>query len=171
MPACAKLATAGSAAIEEAASSPALGEVSLIQAISWSQDVANYSGLLVELAHIEEQLAASGAAMRREARLVPYLPTDTSAYFAIPNLDGAIEEAIRLIDERAPSNSALRQWWFSESGRSMRTMLERLQGVTALLGEEMVFVLTGSGEPVPTTVDFSSYSVTPDWPPGGTRIA
>ena len=29
----------------------------------------------------------------------------------------------------------------------------------------------GSWEPLPTTVDFSSCNVTPDWSPAGTRIA
>jgi hypothetical protein len=126
-----------------------LREVSMMQAISWSQDVTDYSGLLVEMANIEERLALSEPSMRREARLVPYLPTYTSAYFAAPNLDGTIEEAVQLLDQRAPQNKELSGWWFSESGRSMRTALEHLQGVTALLGEELVVVLTGSEEPVP----------------------
>ena len=134
---------------QQAASNPALGEVSMMQAISWSRDAANYSGLLVALANIEEQLALSEPSMRNEARLVPYLPTFTSAYFAIPNLDGTIEEALQLLDQRAPQNTELGEWWFSESGQSMREVLEHLQGVTALLGDELVFVLTGSKEPVP----------------------
>lgn len=134
---------------QQAASNPALGEISLIQAISWSQDAADYSGLLVELAEIEEQLALSGASMRRDPRLVSYLPTGVSAYFAIPNLDGTIGKALDLVDQSAAQNAALGEWWSSESGRAMQTTLEQLQGVTALLGEEMVVVLTGSEAPMP----------------------
>ena len=133
---------------QQAASSPALGGIGLMQAISWSQEADDYYGLVAELARIEEQLAEL-TGMRREARLVPYLPTNTTAYFAIPNLDGTMSEALYLVDQRAQQNAALGDWWSSESGRQMRTMLEHLQGVTALLGEEIVFVLTGSEDPMP----------------------
>ena len=131
---------------QQAASSPALAEVGMMQAISWSQNAAAYYGLVAELAQIEQELALTG--MRREARLVPYLPTNTSVYFAIPNLDGTIEEAIRLLDEHATSNATLRDWWLSDSGQSLRETLKQLQGVATLLGEELVLVLTGSEEPM-----------------------
>jgi len=134
---------------QQVASTPALGGVGMMQAISWSEGATGYYGLLAELAHIEEQLSLTGPAMRRDPRLVAYLPTGTSAYFAIPNLDGTIQEALQLVDQRASQNATLGEWWTSESGAAMRASLEHLQGVTALLGDEMVVVLTGSEEPIP----------------------
>jgi len=134
---------------QQAATSPALAEVGTAAAISWSQEASSYYSLLAEFAAIEEQLASSGPAMRRDATLLGYLPANASAYVAIPNLDGTIADAIRLLDRRAPGSAALNEWWTSASGRAMRESLEHLQEVTALLGDEMVLVLTGSEEPIP----------------------
>jgi len=134
---------------EQAASSPALSEVGLMQAISWSQDAGDYYGLIAELSRIEEALAGSGAAMRQDPSLVAYLPINASVYFAIPNLDGTLADAIQLLDQRAPQNATLNEWWLSEAGRETRTALEHMQGVTALLGDELVLVLTGSEDPTP----------------------
>jgi ferric-dicitrate binding protein FerR (iron transport regulator) len=55
---------------EQAASSPVLGHIGMMQAVSWSQDAGNYYGLIAELSRIEEQLASSGPAMRRDASLL-----------------------------------------------------------------------------------------------------
>lgn len=134
---------------QQAASNPSLGEVSVTQAVSWSEEADGYYALLAELAQIEEQLALSGPSMRREARLLPYMPADVFAYFAIPNLDGTIADAIRLVDQRAATSSALGDWWYSDDGRDLREVLEHMQGVGELLGDELVVMLSGSGEPMP----------------------
>lgn len=142
------------AAGKQAATSRALEQVSISQAISWSEEKEKYYSLLAELMDIEKQLAAMpGPAARTEAKLLPYLPADTLVYFAIPNLDGTIREALRLVDQRARENEALNEWWSSEDGQELREMLDRIQAITPLLGEEVVFVVnvevdaTGNGEP------------------------
>ena len=144
-----KLLVAG----EQAASSPALGQVGLQQAVSWSEEAEDYYTVLADLVGIEEQLAGlTGQSLRYEARLLPYLPANPFAYFAIPNLDGTIAEAVYQLEQRSWDNGTLAEWWSSGDGQDMRTMLESLQAVTPLLGEEMVLVLSGDGfegEPSP----------------------
>ena len=139
------LLTAG----QQVASNPALGEVSVSQAVSWSEEAADYYALLAEFAAIEEQLAQSSVSMRRDARLLSLLPANVTAYFAAPNLDDTIDQAISMVDQRALTSAALGEWWMSESGRETREILEQLRGITSLLGPEIVLVLTGSEEPVP----------------------
>jgi hypothetical protein len=138
---------------EQAASSPALGHVGLQQAVSWSEEAEDYYTVLADLVGIEEQLAGlTGQSLRYEARLLPYLPANPFAYFAIPNLDGTIAEALYQLEQRSWDNGTLAEWWSSGDGQDMRTMLESLQAVTPLLGEEMVLVLSGDGfegEPTP----------------------
>ncbi|MBK9166428.1 MAG: FecR domain-containing protein [Bryobacterales bacterium] len=142
------------AAGKQAATSRALEQVSISQAISWSDEKEKYFSLLAGLVDIEKQLAAMpGPAARTEAKLLPYLPADTLVYFAIPNLDGTIREALRLMDQRARENETLNEWWSSERGQRLRDMLYRIQAITPLLGAEVVFVVnvevdaTGNREP------------------------
>jgi hypothetical protein len=131
------------AAGKQAATSRALEQVSVQQAISWSQDKEKYYALLAELIQIEKQLAAVPApALRTEARLLGYLPAGAQVYFAIPNLDGTIRQALYLVEQRAQESAVLNEWWSSEHGQELRTTLDRLQAVTPLLGEEVLFVLT-----------------------------
>lgn len=134
---------------EQAASSLAIGEVSVTQAVSWSGEAADYSALLSELAQIEEQLALSGPSMRTDSGLLAYLPADTSAYFAIPNLDGTIAEAINLMDQRVSQSTTLMEWWTSAEGQELRRTLQDLQSVAAMLGDELVLTLSGGDDPVP----------------------
>ena len=139
------LLTAG----ETAASSPALASVGVVEAVSWSQEAGDYYALLAEFAQIEEELARSGPSMRTDASLVSYLPANTSVYFAIPNLDGTIEEALRLVEQRSVRNATLRSWLESGEGREMMETLGHLQSVTGLLGDEMVVAVVGGKDPQP----------------------
>src|SRR5262249_32593979 len=137
-PGAERLLTAG----RQAATNPSLEQVQVRQAISWSQDKEKYYGLLAELMGIEKQLTVLTApSLRTEARLLRYVPSGAFVYFAIPNLDGAIRQALRLVDQRARENSALNEWWSSDQGQEWKKTLDRIQAVTPLLGEEVVFVL------------------------------
>ena len=136
---------------QQAATTASLGAVSLMEAISWSSGANDYFELLSALALIEERLAGVPG-LRRQAHLVPSLPANTSAYFAIPNLEGAIAEALDLLEQRWLNNTALDEWWSAGDGRAMREMLEHLQAITPMLGEEIVFLLSGESivdDPIP----------------------
>src|SRR5260221_9247190 len=91
---------------------------------------------------IENQLAVlTSPSLRTEARLLRYVPAGAFVYFAIPNLDGAIRQALWLVDQRARENAVLNEWWSSDQGQEWKQTLDRVQAVTPLLGEEVVFVL------------------------------
>lgn len=141
------------AAGQQAASTRALRRVSVEQAISWSADAEKYYSLLAELTEIEQELAEMPEPARTDPRLLAFLPASAVVYFAIPNLNGTIRQALNLVEMRARDNAVLEEWWSSEDGQQLREKLDRIQAVTPLLGEEVVFVFAReSGEtlgPVP----------------------
>ena len=63
-------------------------------------------------------------------------------YFAIPNLDGTIRQAVFLFDQRARENATLNEWWSSDHGKSLKQTLDRIQAITPFLGDEVVFTFT-----------------------------
>jgi len=134
-----RILTAG----KQAATNRSLEKVEVRQAIAWSTDVEKYYGLLAELAGIEKQLfEPTSPRLRTRSDLLKYLPSNTVVYFAIPNLDGGIRQALRLVEQRTRDNATLNEWWTSEHGEELRRTLDRIQAVTPFLGEEVVFVLT-----------------------------
>ena len=134
---------------QQTATNRALEQVEVRQAISWSQDAEKYYTLLAEFIQIEKQLAQTGPALRTEARLLRYLPSAVEIYFAIPNLDGTIRQALSLVDQRARENAVLNEWWSSDRGQELKQTLDRMQAVTPLLGEEVLFLFTGNPEKMP----------------------
>lgn len=131
------------AAGKQAATSRALQHVSVIEAIAWSEGAEKYYTLLAEFADIEKSIAEMpGPAMRTQPRLLPFLPANTLVYFAIPNLENTVREAMDLIDRRANENPVLAEWWNSVESQEWREGIDRIQAVTPLLGEEVVFLLT-----------------------------
>jgi hypothetical protein len=131
------------AAGKQAATSRALQHVSVSEAIAWSEGAEKYYTLLAELADIEKSIAEMpGPAMRTQPRLLPFLPANTLVYFAIPNLENTVREAMDLIDRRANENPVLAEWWNSVENQEWREGIDRIQAVTPLLGEEVVFLLT-----------------------------
>jgi hypothetical protein len=128
---------------QRAATNPALDRVDVRQAVSWSQDAAKYNAVLAALVDIEKNIAEPpGAALRTEARLARYLPAGAQIYFAVPNLDGAIRQALFEFESRTAQNALLREWWTSDEGQELKRTLNRLEAITPLLGEEVVFVLS-----------------------------
>ncbi|MEP7364840.1 MAG: FecR domain-containing protein [Acidobacteriota bacterium] len=137
-----QLVTAG----KQSASNAALSRIPVHQAVAWSQDKEKYFALLAEFAGIEKQLAALPApALRTEARLLRYLPSNAILYFAIPNLDGTMRQAMRLVEQRAQENAVLKEWWTSEHAEHLREGLDHLQTVTPLLGDEILLVINKNG--------------------------
>jgi hypothetical protein len=136
---------------QQSATSAALERVDVRQAIAWSQEKEKYFALLAEFIGIEKQLhQMSTPAPRTEAKLLKYIPTGTHVYVAIPNLSGAIRQAMSLLDQRARSSPVLDEWWNSEHGKELRKTFDNVQAVAPLLGEEVVLVLgtqAGSNDP------------------------
>lgn len=127
---------------EQAASTPALASVPVRQAVAWSAESEKYFTLLAEFMRLERQLAATlNEGVRTSSRLLPLLPANSWIYAAVPNVGRAIDEAVQLIEQRSRESAVLKEWWTSTSGQELRKVLDRVQTVTPLLGDEVVFVM------------------------------
>jgi hypothetical protein len=136
---------------QQAASNPALAS-SVESAISWSPQAEEYLELLASFAKIERQLAESlSSEQRTSSDLLPYLPAGAFVYGAVPNLGGTMAQALVLAEQQSSENAAFGAWWNSETGQLLRHMVSRLQSVSSLLGDEIVFCAgsAGAGEEVP----------------------
>ena len=109
-------------------------------AISWSPNADQYYALLAEFASLEKDLSAVlSPGLRTQSTLLPRLLPNTVVYAAVPNTDGAIDRAVRLVESRARDNAVLKEWW--DSNAELKTILQRLQAASALLGDEIVFMV------------------------------
>jgi hypothetical protein len=136
---------------EQAASTPSLA-TSVAHAISWSPEAEQYLELLASFVKIERQLAEmSVGELRTSSDLLPHLPAGAFAYGAVPNLGGKIGQALVLAEQQASENAAFGAWWNSDTGLELRHIVNRVQSVSSLLGDEVVFCVasTGTGDEVP----------------------
>jgi hypothetical protein len=136
---------------EQAASIPALAS-SVAAAVSWSPNAESYLELLKSFVKIERELAKFPAEMRTSSVLLPSLPPQVVVYGTIPNLGATIGRAVALADEQSAQNATFGAWWNSETGQTLRQMVDRVQSVNPLLGDEIVFcasIATGLSDPVP----------------------
>jgi len=132
---------------QQTATNPALDGVPVRQAVAWSKEAEKHYALMGEFVKIEKQLAAEPSpALRTVSKLTPYLPANTTVYVAFPNLGGTLRRAANLVEQRAGENATLREWWESKQGEEMKTLLGQVQVVAPMLGEEIVFVMTKSGQ-------------------------
>ena len=136
---------------EQAASNPALAD-SVATAVSWSPDAEEYLQLLASFVKIERQLAETfPGEQRTTSDMLPYLPAGAFVYGAVPNLGGRIDLALGLADQQSSENATFATWWGSETGRSLKAMVERLQSVSSMLGDEIALSAStpAPGEDVP----------------------
>ena len=139
---------------EQAASNPALAS-SVEEAVAWSPEAADYLELLASFAKIERELAEiSPAELRTSSVLLSYLPAGAFVYGAVPNLGGKIGQALILSEQQASENATFGAWWNSETGRLLRQMVDRLQSVSSLLGDEVAFSvgIQAPGQEVPMVI-------------------
>ena len=135
---------------QQAASNPALA-TSVAQAVSWSPDADEYLQILASLANIERQISPFSGPLRTTSALLSYLPGGAFVYGAVPNLGGKIGEGLLAAEQQAFENAAFRAWWSSETGLELRGIIDRVQSVSSLLGDEVVFSVAaaGPGDEVP----------------------
>ena len=131
---------------EQAASIPALAS-SVAVAVSWSPEAESYLELLGSVVKIERELANFPAELRTNSALLSYLPAAAIVYGAVPNPGVTIGRALSLAEEQAAQNATFGAWWNSETGRLLRQMMDRVQSVNPLLGDEIVFCASVPGLP------------------------
>jgi hypothetical protein len=135
---------------QQAASIPALAS-SVAQAVAWSPSADEYLELLASLVNIERELATIPTALRNHSALLSHLPAGAAVYGAVPNPGLTIGRALALAQEQSTQNATFAAWWNSEAGQELRQIADRIQSVSPLLGEEIVFCIGAfnSAEPVP----------------------
>ena len=135
---------------QQAASFPALA-TSVADAVAWSPDAAAYIELLRSFVKIERELAEVPAVLRTNSAVLSYLPAGAIVYGSVPNPGMTIDRALAVAEEQSVQNAAFAAWWNSETGRELKQMVERLQSVNPLLGDELVFCASqaGPGDPLP----------------------
>jgi hypothetical protein len=135
---------------QQAASNAALA-TSVAQAVSWSPHAERYLQLLASFAKIERQIAPFSGPLRTNSALLSYLPEGAFVYGAIPNPGGKIGEGLLAAEQQAFENPAFRAWWGSETGLDLRRIIDRVQSVSSLLGDEVVFSIASAapGDEVP----------------------
>ncbi len=138
---------------EQAASNPVLA-TSVADAVSWSPDAASYLELLASFSKIERQLAEMPGEVRTTSSLLPSLPAGAFVYGAVPNLGGKLGHALVLAEQQSAENATFAAWWNSETGGQIKQMVDRIQSVSAMLGDEVVFCVgsPGPGRDVPTVM-------------------
>ena len=129
---------------QQAASNPALAR-SVAEAVSWSPDADQYLQLLASFAKIERQIAPFPTPMRTTSDLLSYLPAGAFVYGAVPNPGGKIGEGLAAAEQQAFENAAFRAWWNSETGQELRRIVDRVQSVSSMLGDEVVFSVASAG--------------------------
>jgi hypothetical protein len=134
----------------QAASIPALAS-SVAQAVSWSPDSAYYLEVLASLVKIERELASVPVELRNNSTLLPLLPAGAGVYGAVPNPGITISRALSLAQEQSTQNATFEAWWNSETGQELRQIADRIESVSPLLGDEIVFCVSiaGTNQPVP----------------------
>jgi hypothetical protein len=129
---------------QQAASNPALA-TSVAEAVSWSPDADEYVELLASFAKIERQLADASNPSRTSSDLLSRLPLGTFVYGAVPNPEGKIGLGLLAAEQQAFENAAFRAWWSSDTGLELRRIVDRVQSVSSLLGDEVVFLVASAG--------------------------
>ena len=91
------------------------------------------------------RLRRSRVRCARPPALLSYLPAGAFVYGAVPNLGGKIGEGLAAAEQQAFENAAFRAWWNSETGLELRRIVDRVQSVSSMLGDEVVFSVASAG--------------------------
>ena len=83
--------------------------------------------------------------MRTNSDLLSYIPSGTFVYGSLPNPGGKIGQGLTAAEQQASENTAFRAWWSSDAGLKLRRLVDGVQSVSSLLGDEVVFFVASSG--------------------------
>jgi len=119
----------------------------IAQEFEWSRNSAAYLALLGDLADVRHRIDAIPApGLRYQSKLISYLPANTVAVAAIPNIGGALAEANAIFRQKIAENGALAEWWNHLSAAQRDNCEKEMQQLTTAsqyLGNEIVVYTTG----------------------------
>jgi hypothetical protein len=129
---------------QQAASNPAL-TTSVVEAVSWSPQADEYLQILASFSKIERQISPFSGPLRTTSALLSYLPGGAFVYGALPNPGGKIGQGLVAAEQQAFENAAFRAWWSSDTGLELRRIVDHVQSVSSMLGDEIVFSVASAG--------------------------
>ena len=143
---------------QQTTSRASLAPVPVARQVAWSRNVDRYLSLLAELQGLRRELEARvpSTESRFASDLAGYVPAETFAFVAIPNLTTTIEQSWQVFRERLEVSPTLAEWWGArqESGDAAEIddAIARLTALGSHLGDEVVIALPGDGDGEPEGV-------------------
>jgi len=119
----------------------------LAQEFNWSRNSAQYLAALGDLAAVSRQIDALPAVgLRYQSTLISYLPADAMAVAAIPNIGGAMAQALAIFRQKLAEGGALTTWWNglpAPKRADFEKVMQQLSTASQYLGNEIVVYSTG----------------------------
>ena len=127
---------------------PELEPTPIRREFEWSRNSSQYLSLLGEFNDIKRQIDALPApGLRHETKLMGYLPADTAAIAAIPNVGDTLRQAAAIFHEHLKSSGQLNAWWMhlpAKERDQFDITIGKLETASAYLGSEIV-IAAGAG--------------------------
>jgi len=136
---------------DEAATSPAMGEVPIRQEIAWSHNLDAHIAMLNAVTALNQRLdAIHFPDLRYSSRLLNLVPAQTVVYASIPNLNRALGEARQVFAAKMKDSPALQEWW---QQNNLDQVIAEMGTLSSYLGDEIVVAAARStdghpGEPL-----------------------
>ncbi len=132
---------------DQTSTAPDMTPAPLDQQFTWSRNSATYLALMGDFSAVTHQIEAIPApGLRYSSKLMAYLPADTVAVAAIPNIGGTIAEASQIFHQKLAENGTLATWWKQLSAAQrggLEKTLQMLPTASQYLGNEIVVYSTG----------------------------
>ncbi len=131
---------------DQTTTAPDMTPAPIAQEFEWSRNSVEYLALLGDLSVVTTKIAAiPGDGLRYQSKLISYLPADTVAVAAIPNVGGAIGKADAIFQEKIAENGTLAAWWNqlpAAKRESFEKIMQQLSTASQYLGNEIVVYAT-----------------------------
>ncbi|HEU5023238.1 MAG TPA: FecR domain-containing protein, partial [Bryobacteraceae bacterium] len=113
---------------------------------SWSPNSDRYMALLGDLASVSRDISAIPApSLRYNSNLLSYLPANTVAVAAVPNIGSTLSEGVAIFHNKLAEKGALADWWNSLNPVQRQHLEQTIQQITTAsqyLGNEIVIYAT-----------------------------
>ena len=121
---------------------PGMGNASLQNEISWSNEYNRYLELLNAAQDVAQR--SSAIEMRHTSDLVPLIPADTVVFASLPNISQPLAQSYQAFKQRLVENPMLADWWQQKGnltglGPILDQTMDHLTHVGNYLGSEVVF--------------------------------
>ncbi len=132
---------------DQTTTAPDMTPAPIAREFEWSSNSVEYLALLGDLKSVTRKITAiPDTGLRYQSKLISYLPADTVALAAIPNIGGAIGQADSIFQEKIAENGTLAAWWNrlpAAKREDFEKIMQQLSTASQYLGNEIVVYTTG----------------------------